>query len=40
MTVNRTLYGIKYNSLKFFSSIGDKAIADNFTVTFEILAKK
>lgn len=40
MNVNRTLYGIKYNSLKFFSAIGDKAIADNFTVTFDILAKK
>jgi polyisoprenoid-binding protein YceI len=40
MAVDRTLYNIKYNSLKFFSSIGDKAIADTFTVTFEILAKK
>lgn len=40
MTVDRTAYQIKYNSLKFFSAIGDKAIEDNFTVTFEILAKK
>lgn len=40
MTVDRTLYNIKYNSLKFFSAIGDKAIEDNFTVSFDILAKK
>ena len=40
MTVDRTAYNIKYNSLKFFSSIGDKAIADTFTVTFDLIAKK
>lgn len=40
MTVDRTAYNIRYNSLKFFSAIGDKAIADTFTVSFELLAKK
>ena len=40
ITVDRTAYGIKYNSLKFFSSIADKAINDNFTVDVEVVAKK
>ncbi len=40
MTVDRTAYDIRYNSLKFFSAIGDKAINDTFTVTVEFTAKK
>jgi polyisoprenoid-binding protein YceI len=40
MTVDRTAYNIRYRSLKFFSAIGDKAIADEFTVTVNIIAKK
>jgi hypothetical protein len=28
--VDRTKYGIKYNSKSFFESIGDKAIYDEF----------
>ncbi len=40
ITVDRTAYDIKYNSLKFFSAIGDKAINDTFTVVVELTAKK
>lgn len=40
ITVDRTAYGIKYNSLKFFSAIGDKAIEDTFTVSVDLTAKK
>ncbi len=40
ITVNRTLYGIKYGSASFFQGIADKAIEDNFTLTFSIVAKK
>jgi len=40
ITVNRTLYGIKYGSASFFQGIADKAIDDNFTLTFSIVAKK
>lgn len=40
ITVDRTLYDVKYNSLKFFSAIGDKAIADTFTVSVDVTAKK
>lgn len=30
ITVDRTLYDVKYNSGKFFDSLGDKMIYDNF----------
>ena len=40
ITVNRTLYGIKYGSASLFQGIADKAIEDNFTLTFSIVAKK
>jgi len=40
LTIDRTAYGIKYNSLKFFSTIGDKAIEDTFTVSVDLSAKK
>ncbi len=40
MTVDRTLYDIKYRSLKFFSDIGDKVIHDTFKVGFEVSASK
>ncbi|WP_293873100.1 YceI family protein [Flavobacterium sp.] len=33
VTIDRTKYGIKYNSKNFFESIGDKAIYDDFTLT-------
>jgi polyisoprenoid-binding protein YceI len=40
MTVDRTLYDIRFRSLKFFSDIGDKVIKDNFIVSFDIKATK
>ena len=33
LTIDRTKYGIKYNSKSFFDSIGDKAIYDDFELT-------
>ncbi|NDC30261.1 MAG: YceI family protein [Bacteroidetes bacterium] len=38
--IDRTNYDIKYNSGKFFASIGDKAIMDNFTITVRLIATK
>lgn len=40
ITVNRTLYGIKYGSGSFFQGLGDKMIYDDFTLTFEVVAQK
>lgn len=39
MNVDRTLYDIKYRSLKYFSEIGDKVIKDQFQVGFDISSK-
>ena len=39
ITVNRTLYGIKYGSGSFFDDLGDKMVEDNFTLTFNLTAK-
>ena len=36
VTIDRTKYGIKYNSKSFFESIGDKAIYDEFTLTVNL----
>lgn len=38
-TFDRTLYGIKYNSGKFFSELGDKMIKDQVKVDFDVVAK-
>lgn len=38
ITVNRTLYDIKYGSASFFESIGDKAISDNFDLEVRVTA--
>ncbi|MEI6677828.1 MAG: YceI family protein [Mariniphaga sp.] len=38
ITVNRTLFGIKYGSGSFFQGLGDKMIYDDFTLTFNIVA--
>lgn len=35
--VDRTLYGIKYKSGKFFEDIGDRAIYDDFNITFDVV---
>jgi len=40
ITVNRTLYDIKYGSGSFFEGLGDKVIYDDFTLEFEITATK
>ena len=39
MNVDRTLYDIKYGSGKFFEGLGDKMIADEFTIKFKIAAE-
>lgn len=39
ITVDRTKYDIKYGSGKFFDSLGDKAIADEFTLDVKIATK-
>lgn len=36
--VDRTAFGIKYNSSDFFSNLGDQAIKNNFDLEFEIAA--
>jgi polyisoprenoid-binding protein YceI len=38
ITVDRTLYDIRYRSLKFFSDLADKVIHDEFKVGFEVKA--
>jgi polyisoprenoid-binding protein YceI len=40
ITVDRTKYDIKYGSKKFFESIGDKAIYDDFELAVKLVAKK
>ncbi|WP_019947182.1 YceI family protein [Hymenobacter aerophilus] len=39
-TIDRTKFDIKYGSKSFFESIGDKAIMDEFTLDFNVIAKK
>ncbi len=40
VTIDRTKFGLKYGSKSFFDSIGDKAINDEFTLDFNVLAKQ
>jgi polyisoprenoid-binding protein YceI len=40
ITVDRTLYDIKYGSGKFFQGLGDKLIYDEFTLDLELVATK
>ena len=40
VTIDRTKFGLRYGSKSFFDSIGDKAIYDNFDLTFNVIAKK
>jgi len=40
ITVNRTLFGIKYGSGSFFQGLGDKMIYDDFTLAFSVVAQK
>lgn len=39
-TIDRTKFGLKYGSKSFFDSIGDKAINDEFTLDFNVIAKQ
>ena len=38
--IDRTKVGLKYGSKTFFASIGDKAISDDFTLSFNVIAKQ
>ncbi len=40
VTIDRTKFGLKYGSKTFFDSIGDKAIYDEFTLAFNVVAKQ
>ena len=40
VTVNRAQYDVKYGSNSFFDNLGDKAIMDDFTVSFNVTAKQ
>ena len=40
ITVDRTVYDIKYGSASFFDSLGDKAIDNNFLLTVKLVATK
>jgi polyisoprenoid-binding protein YceI len=40
VTIDRTLYDIKYGSKSFFEGIGDKAIDNEFVLTIKLVAKK
>jgi polyisoprenoid-binding protein YceI len=39
ITIDRTVFGIKYNSKSFFSNLGDQAIKNNFDLVFEVEVK-
>ena len=39
LNIDRTKFNVKYNSGKFFKSLGDKLIYDNFTLIFQIQSK-
>lgn len=36
ISINRTVFGIKYNSKSFFGNLGDQAIKNNFDLAFEM----
>jgi len=40
LNIDRTKYDIRYGSGKFFASIGDKAISDEFNIKVRVVAKK
>lgn len=37
-TIDRTVFGIKYNSTSFFSGLGDYAIKNTFELAFDVVA--
>lgn len=40
VNIDRTKFGLKYGSKSFFDSLGDKAINDEFTLDFNVIAKQ
>ena len=40
VTIDRTKFGLKYGSKSFFDTLGDKAINDDFTLSFNVIAKQ
>ncbi|TPE42604.1 YceI family protein [Pontibacter mangrovi] len=40
MVVDRSKFDVRYGSETFFGNLGDKAIHDEFTVSFDVTAKK
>ncbi|RIJ33458.1 YceI family protein [Pontibacter oryzae] len=40
ITIDRSKYDVRYGSETFFGNLGDKAISDEFTVSFDVTAKK
>ncbi|MCC9138892.1 YceI family protein [Pontibacter silvestris] len=40
VTVDRAKYDVRYGSNSFFDNLGDKAIEDEFTVSFDLTAQK
>jgi len=40
LTLDRTKYGVKYNSKNFFKNLGDKVINDEITLKVDLQAKK
>ena len=39
LTLDRTEFGVKYNSGKFYKALGDKLIYDDFSLHFEVYSK-
>ena len=40
ITIDRSLYDVRYGSGKFFSNLGDSAISDDFTVDVKLAVKR
>lgn len=40
VTVDRSKFDVRYGSNSFFDNLGDKAIEDNFTITFDVTAQE
>lgn len=40
VSIDRTVFGIKYNSTSFFSGLGDYAIRNTFELVFDITARR
>ncbi|QJD77300.1 YceI family protein [Spirosoma rhododendri] len=39
-SIDRTLFGVNYNSTSFFAGLGDHAIRNTFELTFDLLARR